>query len=63
VPSWRAARAACGLIEFAFGNVPFLQSTPQSVLDEIARYPESTLCVGTPQVRRGSGRRVRELVQ
>lgn len=46
----------CSLIEFAFRNVPFLQGTPQSVLEEQALYPESTLCVGLPRIRRPSGR-------
>jgi hypothetical protein len=44
------------LIEFAFSNVPFLQTTPQSVLEEQALYPDSTLCVGLPRIRRPSGR-------
>ena len=33
-----------GLIEFAFTHVPFLQDTPESVLSEIARFPDSTAC-------------------
>jgi choloylglycine hydrolase len=44
------------LIEYAYRNVPFLQGTPQSVIDEIARYPETTTCVGLARVRRPSGR-------
>ena len=43
------------LIEFAFRNVPFLQDTPKSVLEEQALYPESTRCVGLPGIRRPSG--------
>jgi choloylglycine hydrolase len=45
------------LIEFAFRSLPFLEGTPRSVLDEIALYPESTLCVGPLLIRRPSGRR------
>jgi choloylglycine hydrolase len=47
------------LIEFAYRFTPFLDGTPQSVLDEIAAYPDSTRCVGSVRVRRPSGRRVR----
>jgi hypothetical protein len=48
-----------GLIEFAFTHVPFLQDTPESVLSEIARYPESTTCAG-PSTGQIPARRLRD---
>jgi choloylglycine hydrolase len=45
------------LIDYAYQHISFLQGTPRSVRESIARYPESTVCVGQRRVRRSSGRR------
>lgn len=44
------------LIVWAYENTPFTQDTPRDVLERIARYPETTICVGPPQVRYPPGR-------
>jgi choloylglycine hydrolase len=45
------------MIEYAFRNTPFLAGTSQGEMNEIARFPDSTACVGLQRVRRATGRR------